>query len=121
MFTSVHPGLAQDLHETNNRLRFWLDSLVLDRAEPALTKPEQMSGLLSELLRAGEWLRAGLPQEKDAELEAEIGEYRRNVERLREYLPQIQHQLLKERARLEGERTQIQSAVEWARVSRQTL
>ncbi len=121
MLTSVHPTLEQKLHETNDRLRFWLDSLVLDRAEPALTKPEQMSGLLSELLRAGEWLRTGLPQERDAELEAEIGEYRRNVECLREYLPFIHRQLLNERARLEGERAKIQSVTEWARGSRQVL
>jgi hypothetical protein len=43
------------------------------------------------------------------------------VEQLRELLPFIQSQLLRERARLEDQRTRVQSAAEWARASRQTL
>ncbi len=113
--------LAQNLHETNRRLRFWLDSLVPDRARPGAATPQQMAGLLSELLRAGEWLRAGLPREKGPELETELGNYRRNVERLRELLPFIQALLLREKARLETERARVECAAEWARGSRSTL
>ncbi len=113
--------LAQNLHDTNHRLRFWLDSLVPDQAPPGGATPQQMAGLLSELLRAGEWLRAGLPQERDPELEAELGNYRRNVERLRELLPFIHALLLREKARLETERARVECAAEWARGSRRTL
>lgn len=113
--------LAQNLHETNHRLRFWLESLVSDGERPAAATPQQMAGLLSELLRAGEWLRPGLPQERDPELEAELGSYRHNVERLRELMPAIQRVLLSEKARMEVERTRVGSAVEWVRGSRQTL
>jgi hypothetical protein len=113
--------LAQNLHDTNRRLRFWLDSLVPEQATAGAATPQQMAGLLSELLRAGEWLRAGLPQERDSELETELGNYRRNVERLRELLPFIQRVLLREKARLETERARVECAAEWARGSRRTL
>jgi hypothetical protein len=113
--------LAQNLHQTNDRLHFWMDSLVSNHGHPALATPEQMAGFLSELLRAGEWLRAGLPLEKGPELQTELGEYRKNVERLRELMPSIHRQLLRERSRLEAARAQLESAGEWARVSRQTL
>jgi len=128
--------LARHLHETNDRLRFWLETLFPTEAPPAAATPQQMAGLLSELLRAGEWLRTGLPQAgvsqagvlqagllqgQDPELEAELGNYRQNVERLRELLPSIQKVLLWEKARLEAGRAQIQSAAQWAAGSRSTL
>jgi hypothetical protein len=113
--------LVDNLRETNHRLRFWLESLVPGQERPAIATSQQMAGLLSELLRAGEWLRAGLPQERDTDLEAELATYRQNVERLRELLPSMQRVLLGEKARLEGERTRVESAAEWVRGSRQTL
>ena len=122
--------LATDLHDTNSRLSFWLDSLNRDRSQKDQTQPDreqtgaatpqQMAGLLSELMRAGEWLRA-LPREKNPALEQELSVYRKNVERLRELLPSIQQALLAQRARLEQERARVESAAEWARSSRQTL
>jgi len=113
--------LAQNLQQSSDRLRFWMDCLFPDHGGPITATPEQMVGLLSELLRAGEWLRAGLPQEKNSQLQAALDEYRRNMERLRELLPSIHRQLLSERARLEGARVQVESAVEWARGTHQTL
>ena len=53
--------LAETLHDVNVRLRFWLEDLVPDSAAsvalPRAATPRQMGGLLSELMRAGEWLR----------------------------------------------------------------
>ncbi|MGP0020480.1 MAG: hypothetical protein ACLPHP_18070 [Candidatus Sulfotelmatobacter sp.] len=120
--------LAQNFHETNVRLALLLDSLIPDRtpSEPLLNPPpraatpQQMAALLSELMRAGQWLRS-LPCEKDATLERELSEYRKQVERLRMLLPSIHQTLLGERARLEQERARVVSAAEWARSSRQTL
>ena len=116
--------LVHDLHEANSRLCFWLESLAPGDASPSAevhaATPQQMTGLLSELMRAGEWLR-GLPPEKDPALEHELSDYRRNVERLRELLPLIHRTLLQERARLEQQRARVESAAEWARRSRQTL
>jgi hypothetical protein len=117
-------NLAQQMHETNCRLSSWLDSLPVQPALPALqpraATPQQMSWLLSELLHAGEKLRT-LPREKDAGLERELSVYRANVERLRALLPSIHSTLLRERARLEQERSRVESAAEWMRRSRQTL
>lgn len=114
--------LLLNLRETNRRLSFWLDGMLAPREQPVAT-PEQMAGLLSELLRAGTWLRAEpLPAVGvDADLNLELERYRGNVERLRDLLPSIQSQLLAERARLEAQRARVQSAAEWARASRQAL
>jgi hypothetical protein len=115
-------SLLLNLRETNRRLSFWLDAIVMPR-EQAVTTPEQMAGLLSELLRAGTWLRdEPLPATgTDDDLNLELERYRGNVERLRDLLPSIQTQLLAERARLEAQRARVQSAAEWARASRQAL
>jgi hypothetical protein len=115
-------SLLLNLRDTNRRLSFWLDGMVTPR-EPAVATPEQMAGLLSELLRAGTWLRGErLPATGgDADLNLELERYRGNVERLRDLLPAIQSELLAERARLEAQRTRVQSAAEWARASRQAL
>lgn len=124
------PDFALNLHETNARLAGLLDSLLLDRmpppnpaplnASPRAATAQQMATLLSELMRAGQWLRS-LPCEKDAALERELSEYRQQVERLRVLLPSIHQTLLGERARLEQERARVVSAAEWAQRSRQTL
>jgi hypothetical protein len=119
------PGLAtaelsQPLRETNARLRFWLDSLISEATPPRAATPQQMAGLLSELMCAGQYLRS-LPSETDAALDHELSEYRANVERLRALLPSIHSTLLEERARLERERARVQSTAEWASRSRQTL
>lgn len=113
--------LTQDLRETNSRLCSCLDSLAPNHTQPsAPATPQQMAGLLSELMRAGQWLRA-LPADEDPALERELANYRKNVERLRDLLPTIHRALLAERARLEQERARVESAAEWARRSRQTL
>jgi len=116
--------LVENLRETNSRLSFWLENLLPDQtpssARPRAATPQQMSGLLSELMQAGEWLKH-LPPEKDPVLERELTDYRRNVERLRDLLPLIHSTLLQERARLEQQRARVASAAEWARGSHQTL
>ena len=131
--------MAQTLHETNARLRFWLDSLIPNHQagdgetstaesssratsapELGAATPEQMAGILSELMRAGAALRV-LPRDADESLDWELGQYRKNVEQLRTLLPSIHGALLRERARIEQERARVQTAAEWAQRSRQTL
>jgi len=107
------------LRETTRRLSFWLDQLPDLNSETPAT-PQPIAALLSELLRAGEWLRA-IDDKTDPELQRELADYRKQVERLRELLPSIHRALLRERARLEQERERLNAAGEWARVSRQTL
>lgn len=122
------PSLAPDelihnLHETNGKLGVLLDSLPAPSQPGAGLRPvsrQQMALLLSELMRAGDWLRA-LPEPKDAGLKRELGTYRKLVGRLRDLLPSIHQSLLEERARLERERDRVRAASEWVRGSRQTL
>jgi len=117
------PSLSHSLHDTNLRLAPCLDSLVLRPGGAAIASPEQMAALLSELLRAGAALRAQpIPAKgNDPELDVELETYRGHVERLRDLLPSIHRQLLAERARIEGQRSRVQSVTAWARASRQTL
>jgi hypothetical protein len=117
------PSRVQTLRETNRRLPEWLDCVVARYEQAAVATPDQMSGLLSELLKAGEGLRAEPIPEKgvDPELDDELEKYRLNVERLQRMLPAIHSQLLVERARLEYQRARVQAAAEWARASRRTL
>jgi len=114
---------SQDFRETNRRLGNCLDNMLANEEQPVIPTPEHMAALLSELLHAGARLRAKpLPTRgSDPELDGELDQYRRHVERLRELLPSIHRQLLAERARLEVERTRVRSAAQWARSSRQTL
>ena len=117
------PSLLVNLRETNQRLHSWLESVVPQNAQSPVPTPEQMAALLSELVRTG----AGLRQEpvsakrNDPDLDAELETYRCNVERVRDVLPAIHSHLLAERVRLEAQRARVQSAEQWARVSRQTL
>jgi hypothetical protein len=117
------PSLLDNMRDTNRRLGYWLDTIAPGSGPAALVTPEQMTALLSELLRAGAGLRAQ-PLSRpsaDPELDSEVAIYRRLVERLRDLMPSIHSHLLAERARLEVQRARVQVAADWARASRQTL
>jgi hypothetical protein len=117
------PSLLQDLRDVNRRLRVHLESIAIRQQNARAVTSQQMSALLSELLSVGAGFRAQpLPVPgNDLELDGELREYRRQVERLRDLLPSIHRELLAERARIELQRARMQSAAEWARASRQTL
>lgn len=120
MDVAARSQLATELGQANRRLRSWLQNLAPEaNAGPAT--PLQMNALLGELLKAGERLRAGFPPAPAPELDSEIFDYRKNLEQLRDLMPFIHAQLLKERARLEQERTRLESAGQWAQASQQTL
>lgn len=113
-------SLTRSLRETNARMGFWIDGLIASPVPAHPPSPQQINGLLSELMRAGEWLR-NRPADDDPELAEQIRIYRASVERLRDVLPLVHETLLRERARLESERTRLESVAEWARRSHQTL
>lgn len=116
--------IASDLHRTTQRLDRWLQGLMTPSSatgrEGRIATPEQMTNILSELVRAGELLRA-FPKDVPPNLQRELAEYRSQVERFRDFLPAIHSALLRERSRLEQERARAASAEEWVRASRQTL
>jgi len=115
-------SLLQIMRDRNRRLSFCLDTLAAKPPREAVT-PKEMSALLSELLAAGAGFRSHpLPPEgNDQDLDRELAQYRRQVERLRDLLPSIHRALLTEKARIEAQRSRLRSATEWARASRQTL
>lgn len=112
--------LTENLRQANTRLSACLESLETIQDYPT-PSPQLISELLSELLRTGAWLRDGLPEDRSLQLQTEVGEYRRNLARLRDQMPAIHSHLLQERARLEAERTRIELALQWAQGSHQTL
>ena len=110
---------SPDLHETNGKLRQFLEKLSTSSGAPACLSSD-LAAILAQLLRAGEWLREAGPGGDNAALQKEIDEYRDNLERLRNLLPDVQAGLLAERARLESERAHLEAASGCARASRQT-
>ncbi len=116
-------ALALDLKETNRRVDFWMNSLkqvaTSSEADSRIVTPQQINGLLSELMTAGRLMRE-LPATIDEKMTAEVNVYRAKIEHLRDLLPGIQHSLLEERSRLEQERARVQAASQWASMSRQT-
>jgi hypothetical protein len=122
VMTESQEQIALDLHESTNTIRRVMHELLPQTSEstPHAATPQQMSLLLSELMRTGQTLRV-LPTNRGGDLEQAICEYRQQVERLRSFLPAIQTSLLAERARLERERERLNGAAAWAQASLQTL
>jgi hypothetical protein len=115
--------IALDLKETNRRVDFWMNSFCLPATasgtRPRVVSPQQINGLLSELMKAGESLQK-LPAEVDDSIRVEVDAYRKKIECLRDLLPTIHRSLLQERARLEHERGRMQAASQWASMTHQT-
>jgi hypothetical protein len=116
-------SLLTALREATSHLRAALDALLAS-AQPGtvsrVVTPQQISTLLSELTRAGQWLRT-IPEHPDTSIEAALVEYRTQVERLRAFLPAIHSALLQERERLAQQRERVNAAKQWIQASRQTL
>jgi hypothetical protein len=111
------------LSNITGRLRHLLDTIAPPAdnrvAQTRVVTPEEMSDLLSWLMRAGQWLRS---QPVDQRIQPrEITDYRTEVQRLHGLLPSIHESLLAEHGRLEQERERVRSAGEWMQRSRQTL
>jgi hypothetical protein len=105
---------TQALREANHRLDLLLTTL--GRAQDCFPiSAEQMAAALAEVLRVGEWLRAGLSNQTENGMPEELRRYRQHLEQLRQLLPGVHAQLLTERSRLEAERTHLESAAAWAR------
>jgi ABC-type transporter Mla subunit MlaD len=107
------------VQHANQNLGKLVDKLAADEERIRIT-PENLSVLLSELLRVGERVQSGGVPENDPELSAAVQQYRNLLERLRDLLPSLQACLLTERARLEAERSHLEAAHAWAATSKYT-
>lgn len=125
----------ETLRQVNGNLRSALSHLRPERKHCSAIKPQDLSGILSHLLRAAECLRRLPPPSpanspansedalafgKDA-LQKEALEYRSNLQNLKHFLPDVHGRLLAERSRLETARTHLAAATAWAKARQKTL
>ncbi|MFY9561109.1 MAG: hypothetical protein WAQ52_12820 [Terriglobales bacterium] len=105
------------LEDANRKLELLLDILRPAQASFSLTA-EHMAAALAEVLRVGEWLRAGLAQSAEGPLAQELERYRLLLADLRQLLPSVHAQLLTERSRLQAERAHLEATAAWAKSAR---
>ena|SRR5215813_1755717 len=102
------------LEDANRKLDLLVE--VLRPAQESFSvSAEHMAAVLGELLRVGEWLRAGLAHNAEGRLAEELEHYRLHLEHLRQILPSVHAQLLTERSRLQAERAHLEASAAWAR------
>ncbi len=112
---------VQSIEGANRRLDLLLEILRPAQESFSLTA-EHMAAVLAEVLRAGEWLRAGLARNAEGRMAEELERYRLHLEQLRLLLPSLHAQLLTERSRLQAERAHLEATAAWARsAGRQVL
>jgi hypothetical protein len=112
----------ETLHQVNDSLRSALIRLRPEQKNCSTIRPEDFSDLLSQVLRAAECLRQPPPHSgSGAALEKESLEYRSNLEKLKQFLPDLHGRLLAEKARLENVQLHVAAAAAWTRASKKIL
>jgi len=110
------------LHQVNASLRSVLTRLRPEQTRCLNIKPQDFSNLLTDLLQGAECLRNLPANAHDAsQAEKESSEYRKNLEQLKQFLPDVHGRLLAERARLENTRLHLAAATAWAQARKKTL
>src|ERR1700704_755625 len=98
------------LLQVNGSIRSALTRLRPDQKHCSDIRPQDLSDLLCEILRAAECLR-GQPAKSEAmELAQASFEYWTNLEKPKEFLPQLPGNLLAEKSRLETAQVQVAAA-----------
>jgi superfamily I DNA and/or RNA helicase len=116
------PAALETLRLVNDNLRSALIRLRPEQRLCSSIRPEDFSDLLSHVLRAAEYLRRPETQsEASVALDKESLEYRSNLEKLKDFLPDLHGRLLAEKSRLETAQTHVAAAVAWAQASKKTL
>jgi len=116
------PDALETLRQVNDNLRSALIRLRPERKLCSSIRPQDFSDLLSQLLRAAECLRCQRTQSEASEaLEEESLEYRSNLEKLKDFLPDLHGRLLAEKSRLETAQTHVAAVAAWVRASKKTL
>ena len=116
------PDALETLRQVNDRLRSALVRLRPEQRDCSTITARDLSDLLGEIVRAAECLRhASCHSEATLALEEESLEYRCNLEKLDNFLPDLHARLLAERARLESAQSHVAAAVAWVRASKVTL
>jgi hypothetical protein len=123
---------AYTLHQINARLRAALTSLRPEQRHCSSLRPQDFSDLLKDLLLAAGCLQqkpsnesqpavASAVTSDSTSFEGEARDYRINLEKLNQFLPDLHTRLLAERSRLEQALTHAAAATAWAQASKPTL
>ncbi len=116
------PDALETLRQVNDNLRSALIRLRPERKPCSAIRPQDFSGLRSQLAQAAECLRQPpLDSKTAAAFEKESLEYRGNLEKLKRFLPDVHARLLAEKSRLEKARSHVTAAAAWGRASRNTF
>jgi hypothetical protein len=117
----MSPDALETLRQVNDNLRSALIRLRPEQKHCSTIMPQDFSDLLSQLLRAAECLRRPPAQSQAVALDKESLEYRSNLEKLKDFLPDLHGRLLAEKSRLETAQTHVAAAAAWARANKKTL
>ena len=115
------PDTLTTLQEVNGSLRLALTNLRPEHRHCSTIGPQDFSDLLSEILRAAECLQRLPVQSPTAAVEKEALEYRGNLEKLRDFLPELHANLLGEKARLETAQSRVAAVAAWTQASVRTF
>jgi hypothetical protein len=115
MLTPAPLSALETLRQVNRDLGSALMRLRPERKHCSTIRPQDFSGILSQLLLAKESLRRP-PEDPEASaaFAREAREYRRNLEKLKRFLPDLQLRLLAEKSRIETARAHVSAAATWA-------
>jgi hypothetical protein len=112
----------ETLRQVNASLRSTLVRLHPERSLCSTIGPEDLSAIASEILRARDCLRRLSPHsEADVELHKQAFEYRDNLEKLKQLLPDLHRRLLGEKLRLQTADDHLAAIADWARANQKTL
>ena len=110
------------LQQANTSLRSALLRFRSEQEHCSSITAEDFSSLLSKIVHAADCVQhQPAPPEAAEAVERATLEYRINLEKLRDILPELQGNLLAEKSRLETAQAHIASAAAWARGSTTSL
>lgn len=116
------PDAIETLRQVNEYLRSALTRLQPEQKQCSAIRPQDFSDIMNQILRAAECLRRLVPHpEAAAAIEKESLKYRNNLEKLKDFLPDLHGRLLAEKARLETAQTHVATVAAWSQASRKTL
>jgi hypothetical protein len=109
---------ADQVRQAAQALAHFLELLADSKTDRASLGPEDLTNLFVQIGRVGDILQARAGPDPD--LDQALLDYRGLLEQLQQRMPYLRARLLLERARLEDQRTHLESANLWAEASRRT-
>ncbi len=116
------PDALETLRQVNESLGSALLRLRPEQQDGSVIRPREFSDILNQLARAKECLRhPELRSGPVGAFENEAHQYRSNLEKLRDFLPDVHARLLAKKSRLETARNHVAAATAWSRARKEIL